>query len=348
MVFGDERNKHILKAFLLAVLDLPEEEYNVLEILNSSLRIHRPDETNEKLGVLDVHIRTKAGRHIDVEVQVARTPFFKERITGYAGKMLGVQLFAGNEYIEMKKVVTIVILDYNLIKDSDSFHNKYMLYDAETKSLFTDIPEIHTLEMRKFPKEDLEGMAGMDEKTRQQLLWLKFIRPEDEEEIKALASKMPELQETYSVLKKLSENEEVRLLYASREKAIYDEQARLYGARKEGEAIGESRGEARGVTIGQARGERKRAFETARNLLEMNLASIRLRELPGSRRKKFEICEILSLLGSGEDPEKIQFPCDPDEQTPRSEHWLAASLIAGCIIADNKTESKRSCSVRKP
>ncbi|MDR1874992.1 MAG: Rpn family recombination-promoting nuclease/putative transposase, partial [Synergistaceae bacterium] len=218
MIFGDERNKSILKAFLLSVLDLPEEEYDEIDIIDPHLRVDSP---NEKLGILDVHIRTKGGRLLDVEIQVARTPFIKERITGYTGKMLGVQLVVGEEYIEMKKVITIVILDYNLIEDSDCFHNKYVLYDAKTGSLFTDIMEIHTLEMRKIPKMP-ENTPDMDEKTRQQILWLKFIRSEREEEVKMLAAENPEIQKAYGVLKKLSEDEQVRLLYESREKAIRD------------------------------------------------------------------------------------------------------------------------------
>jgi predicted transposase/invertase (TIGR01784 family) len=250
MVFGDPRNKHILKAFLLAILDLPEEEYDVLEILNPDLRIDRP---GEKLGVLDVHIKTKTDKRLDIEIQLARTPFFKERIAGYTGKMLGAQLSVGDEYIAMKKVITIVILDYDLIEDSDSFHNKYLLCDAKTKSLFTDILEIHTLEMRKLPK-NFENMSEVDEKTSQLFLWLRFIRAEKEEEIKVLAAKDPVIKEAYGVLRRLSEDEKVRLLYESREKAILDEQARMYVARKEG--------------------EHKKALETARKLLEMRLMSI--------------------------------------------------------------------------
>jgi predicted transposase/invertase (TIGR01784 family) len=252
MVFGDERNVHILKAFLLAVLDLSEDEYDVLEILNPYLRVDHPD---EKLGILDVHIKTKAGKHIDLEIQVARTPFLKERIAWYTGKMLGIQLSIGKEYTFMKKVITVVILDENLIQDSKSFHNKYMLYDAKTKSLFTDIMEIHTLEMRKLPT-DVENTSERDEKTNQQILWLKFIRAEEEEEIKVLAAENSVIQDAYGVLRKLSENEQVRLLYESREKAILDEQARLYVATREGEA----------------RGERKNAIATAQNFLNMGVS----------------------------------------------------------------------------
>ena len=87
--------------------------------------------------------------------------------------------------------------------------------------------------MHKLPV-GLENSVDTNEKIKQQLLWLQFIRAEKEEEVKMLAARMPEIQEAYGVLKKLSEDEQVRLLYESREKAIIDEQARLYGAHEEG------------------------------------------------------------------------------------------------------------------
>jgi predicted transposase/invertase (TIGR01784 family) len=71
------------------------------------LRVESPD---GKLGILDLYIKTKEGKQIDVEIQVNRTPFMKERITGYTGKMLAVQLRAGEGYEEIKRVITIIVL----------------------------------------------------------------------------------------------------------------------------------------------------------------------------------------------------------------------------------------------
>ena len=53
--------------------------------------------------------------------------------------------------------------------------------------------------------------------------------PLHSEEIKMLATKVPEIEEAYKVMKRFSQDEEVRLLYDSREKAIRDEQTRLLG-----------------------------------------------------------------------------------------------------------------------
>jgi predicted transposase/invertase (TIGR01784 family) len=258
MTFGDVRNKHILRAFLSAMLDLPEEEYDEIEIIDPHLR---PGSPNEKLGILDVYVRTKTGKQIDVEIQIARTPFVEERITAYTAKMLSSQLNVGERYAEMKKVITIFILAYNLTKGSDHFHNKYMFCDAKTNSLFTNIVEIHTLELQKLPAETDE--SGADEKTARQILWLRLIRAEKEEEIEMLAAKSPEIKETYAVLKKLSESEEARLLCESREKAIWDEQARLYSATKDGFE--------KGVEEGRKEGKRQNTLDIASKLLDMKL-----------------------------------------------------------------------------
>ena len=270
-VFGDEKNKDILKAFLTAMLDLPPEEYDEIMISDPHLRVEAP---GEKLGILDLYIKTKDGKQIDVEIQVARTPFMKERITGYTGKMLAVQLRAGEEYAKIKKVITIVILDYSLVSDSEHFHNKYRLYDSETGSLFTDVMEIHTLELKKVPPSS--APPEDDKKTERQIYWLRLIKAEREEEIEMLATKIPEIGEAYKVMKRLSQDEEMRLLYDSREKAIRDEQARLYGAREEGIEIGLEMGREvgleEGLEIGREEAKRE-AVEVARNLLKMGFGA---------------------------------------------------------------------------
>ena len=62
-------------------------------------------------------------------------------------------------------------------------------------------------------------------------------------------------------MKRLSQDEELRLLYESREKAINDEKTRLEGARQEGREEGREEG----IEIGG----RNEAIEVARNLFKM-------------------------------------------------------------------------------
>ncbi|SHF47611.1 Rpn family recombination-promoting nuclease/putative transposase, partial [Caloramator proteoclasticus] len=54
-IFGNEKHKQILISFLSAVLRVPKEELEGLEIINSELiKNHKKD----KKGVLDVRVKT--------------------------------------------------------------------------------------------------------------------------------------------------------------------------------------------------------------------------------------------------------------------------------------------------
>ena len=201
-----------------------------------------------------------------MEVQVINISYMKERITSYAGRMLASQLHPGDKYKEIKKVISVVLLDYNLIHDSDYFHNKYMLYDKETKSLFTDVLEIHTFEIKKLPERPEPGKKNED-----QFLWLSLIGAEKEDEIEMLATKDPVMKKAVGTLKKLSADERARLLYESMEKARMDELARFHDALTEGEAKGLVKGRAEGKVEGKVEGRAEGVITVAKNLLKLNM-----------------------------------------------------------------------------
>jgi predicted transposase/invertase (TIGR01784 family) len=67
-VFGDERNTDILAAFLKTVLDIPAEDYEEIKICDPIFKMEGED---DKIGILDLKVRTKSGKIIDVEMQVA-------------------------------------------------------------------------------------------------------------------------------------------------------------------------------------------------------------------------------------------------------------------------------------
>ncbi len=84
LIFGDEKNKHILAAFLTSVLKLPPGELVGLEIINTELlREFKED----KKGILDVRARTKQGKQINIEIQILPTEYMPERTLFYWSKM---------------------------------------------------------------------------------------------------------------------------------------------------------------------------------------------------------------------------------------------------------------------
>ena len=221
LIFGDSRNVEILAAFLKAVLNMPETEFEYLTILDTHLK---PEFENDKLCILDVKIHTKTGKIVNVEVQVSNFPQMRVRTVFYMAKMITEQVGKGSDYDEIKKVVSIVITDYKLIPENESYHNHYCLYDPKTNSQFTDVMEVHTLELPKLPSKN-DKTPIWD--------WMQFLKSSKEEEIIMIAEKNPQIGKAYAVLKELSQDERARMIYEEREKARRDELARMNGARQE-------------------------------------------------------------------------------------------------------------------
>jgi predicted transposase/invertase (TIGR01784 family) len=247
MVFGDHRYISTIRAFLTAVLDIPAEEYEDLEIIDPHLERDSPD---EKLGILDVRVQLKNKKLISVEVQIRKTPFMAERVAFSTGRSLARQISPGQGYAAIERVVTIVIADYDMIPRGKSYHHVFRLYDKDNGVLFTDVMEIHTLELRKLPEN-----TGADEKEGELLDWLRLIRSESEEEIEMLATKTEEIKMTVGRLKQLSEDERTRMLSEARELYLMDEAARREMAVAEGEARGIAKGKAEGRAEGRTEGK---------------------------------------------------------------------------------------------
>ena len=215
------RNMDILTAFLQAVLDLPEDEYEQLTIMDPHLK---QDFNDDKSGILDVKIHTKSGKVIDVEVQVSNVPQMRERIIFYTAKMVTEQIGKGEEYEAIKRVISIVITDYRLIPENERYHNRYRLYDSETGSQFTDLLEVDVLELPKLPAEHDNTELWN---------WMMFLKSERKEDLSMLEERNPHIKKAVGILKELSQDERTRLLYEEREKARRDMVSRINGAVRE-------------------------------------------------------------------------------------------------------------------
>ena len=69
---GTENSIELLTDFLMAVLDLSPDEYDEITISNPFLL---QDYKGGKLGILDVKLKLKTGKIVNIEVQVEPIPF---------------------------------------------------------------------------------------------------------------------------------------------------------------------------------------------------------------------------------------------------------------------------------
>ena len=213
-IFGDERNSNILKAFLSAVLRLPKDDYEILAIVDPHLLREYED---DKMGILDVKVKTKSGKVIDIEIQCKSSPIMQKRVVYYASKMVTEQVGTSEDYGKIKRVISIIITDYEFISGSPEYHHRFTLYDTKNKVEFTDIVEVNTLELGKLPQAE-DGSELWD--------WLKFLSSKSKEEFEMVAEKNPQIKNAVARLAELSSDERTRLLYESRMKLEGDIYAR--------------------------------------------------------------------------------------------------------------------------
>ncbi|GHU30382.1 hypothetical protein AGMMS50256_17220 [Betaproteobacteria bacterium] len=259
LLFGDARDTSILTAFLKSVLDLPEEDYQEVMIVDPQLKGEMPD---DKQGILDVKVKTSSGKLLDIEIQIVEHPQMRERVVFYLARMVTEQIGKGEDYQKIKRSISILITDYVQIPENQSYRNCYRLHDRKTGSEFTDLLEVNTLELPKLPQEE-DGTALWE--------WLGFLKARKEEELMKLAEKNPQLKKAVSRLVELSEDDQTRLLAESREKLQRDIAAREHAA--------------------EEKGRKEERLALARNALSMGLSVENILTLTGLSRE-----DILALM----------------------------------------------------
>jgi predicted transposase/invertase (TIGR01784 family) len=125
--------------------------------------------------------------------------------------------------------------------------------DSEAAIEFTDLIEIHTLELPKLPE------------TADNYLWhwLRFLRAQSKEDLDMGAPAGPKLQKTVVKLLELSEDEEARMIYEAEVKALRDDRACMRGAFEKGVVQGNREG--------KVEGKNEKALEIARNLIDIGM-----------------------------------------------------------------------------
>jgi predicted transposase/invertase (TIGR01784 family) len=246
-LFGDAGEIAPLSAFLQAALGLPEEEFADLRIIDPTLN---PEYGEDKRCILDVRVKTRSGRDVDVEIQVKRTREIFNRIQCYTAKMVAGQVKSGESYGNMPQSVAILIADFLLWENNSRYHHRFRLYEPDERIEYPNSMEIHMLELPKIPAD------GDDTKLCD---WLKFISAETRDEFESLAGKDAAMAKAYARLMELSADEAMRLRADARAKWEWDNESRMQESREEG------------LAKGLAKGKAEERMQIIRQMLEMRM-----------------------------------------------------------------------------
>ncbi len=175
-----------------------------------------------------------------------------ERVIYYNSKLLVNQIKEGDDYTKLNKVISILLVDYDMYDEEDC-HSRFNWCNKKNGKLFSDIVEINVIELNK-----LEQLKQGDKYN-----WIKFLNTKNKEEFDMLAQKSPIFKEAVARLAILSEDEKNRMAAENREKAIRDHNARMRYA--------EEKGIKQGIEKGIEKGIEQTNINHAKNFIKLNI-----------------------------------------------------------------------------
>lgn len=253
--FGSPSNKIALMSLINAILDLrnPIVDLRIENPFNSK------DFMDDKLSILDIKASDTRGWIYDVEMQVAIAESLVQRLVYYGCRVYVDQLRSGDDYLTLKPVFTICLLESKLWKDSTKVHHAFRFADVESGKTLSNTPEIHTLELGWYnlQRSDLAQASLLDR-------WLFWLRHAQEFDSKTLRSLFPQpaFLKATDTIDRIARITEDKNMYDNREKRLRDQQwlmrvglveGREKG-RQEGLQEGRQEGRQEGIQIGETIG----------------------------------------------------------------------------------------------
>ncbi|NOV00894.1 Rpn family recombination-promoting nuclease/putative transposase [Paenibacillus planticolens] len=227
-IFGSEENKDVLLAFLNRTFQEAGEP-TLSEIILMNPYTDK-DSPQDKQSIFDIQAKTAEGKLINIEMQLFNRYDNEKRTLYYWSKQYASQLEEGQSYKNLKKCVTINILNFSILPN-DRYYNVFHFREDNTGIFLTDDLEIQFLELSKLNHQQTAASGGL-------LNWLLFLNSDNTDNWEVLKMQEPKLGKAMTVLEFLSQDAEARRLYEMRQKALHDEASSMEGAREEGEKKG--------------------------------------------------------------------------------------------------------------
>jgi len=165
-IFGNENKKEILISFLNAVLKL--ENQNRIKTITLLNPFQLPKIKGLKVTVIDVKATDEKENVFIIEMQLTDKKGLDKRIQYYGAKGYSAQIDSGDEYLKLKPMIFIGILDFKYF-ESPNYISRHYIMDFETgERKFKDL-EFNFIELQKFAKK-INQLDNLIDK------WIYFIK----------------------------------------------------------------------------------------------------------------------------------------------------------------------------
>ena len=240
-----EVNQDALKALLCSLLHLKPDEIVEMEIKNP---IRLGKRVEDKKYIYDIYLLLNNQRKIHLELQVVQQSFWTDRSLCYLCRDFG-DLNAGDTYDQVKPLVQIDILDFDLYEGSNEFYSVYHLAHDKTGRIYSSKLALHVLQLNK------EEHATEEDKLYQIDYWARLFKATTWEELKMLAQEQEFLQSTVETIYRVSADDYTREEIRAREDELRVQRTIENELKQNKEKIAE---------------QRKQLLEQSRKLTEQN------------------------------------------------------------------------------
>ncbi len=258
--FARKGNEEFLIDFLNALLKTNIKSIEIREKVNLE-RLSR----EEKGGRLDLQATLEDGTIVSIEMQLKNEYNFEERTTLYAGKVISRETERGTDYEDIKQIIMINILGFNMLDVEDYISETAIVLDKHRDyEVLTGI-KWYFIELPKFRKQN----PDMNEKINQ---WLAFIDDNNKELIDMAENKNETLKKARIEMNYLTGDAEVRRLAELREKWEMDRVSAINHATR----------------VGMEKGMEKGIIKTAQNLIKMGMPIEQIAKATGLSEEEIE------------------------------------------------------------
>ena len=265
-LFGSEENKDLLISLINAIVSEQEQVVEV-ELKNP---YNLADYRAGKMSILDIKAKAQNGRWFNVEMQISEDYNFDKRAIYYWAKLVTEQLSEGMMFKELKKTISINILDFNFIPNTPEVHNCYKIINTATgkDDKLHDIFELHYIELKKFKKTYHQINSALDR-------WSTFLTKADKLDKEHVPKELASDKNIVKAIEAVDRmfNEEERLVYETRMQSLADVESKIASA--------EEKGLEKGLEQGREEGINKASKAIALNLLGKGIDIATIAEVTG-------------------------------------------------------------------
>lgn len=182
------QNPKVRKGFIAAILGKSPGTIRRTTLIPTALQ---KESEEDKLGILDVLVELEDGTKMNMEMQVSYFDCWTNRVLFYLGKIYTGQIKEGEDYDRLRKCIHVSILDFVHFPQDEKCCRKIVFCDAESGEQYTDLMELHILELKKLPPKD-QSEDGI-------IRWMRFLGGKNRKEFEDMAKKDEYIEEAYKI-----------------------------------------------------------------------------------------------------------------------------------------------------